>query len=1037
MQAFYSLIKPIHRGHTWTLLLLVFLGASSLEKAFGQLGEDTTQARLYYEKGRKYGAQALYDSSDYFLDLSAKIYQQHGDSVMYLAGKIEKISNLIYKSDYKAASKMADEVLQEIKRHRKQRYGELAVDIYLDMAGISFRAGEYQDAISYSDSSLQWVQKYLPKDHVKIGVNYNIQAILNRRMGNMEKAITLFDKALANFILNKDNQGIAFVKTNMGNVFEAQGYIRRAEKYYKESVILLKDLYGEEHPNVATCYDNLSNIYLQLQDFEQSAFYANQTIRIVKKVFGDGHEIEGHSYLNLGSLAERKNQLLLAISYTKKAEKIYLAIDNRHHYLIHVYQGLGDLYLKLGKPDSAALFYDQHSRLADVIFKSGSSFQHAIVSSNLAKLDYKNGQKEHALLQYGLSQALLLKNKLAKHPQYSNNLLAMAEIQRPANSRKALEYVDMAINACVDSAYYGSSNLEIPTFNNLYSEINLIKALALKAQLLNNGSVDNYKLASQYYLLIDSVADLVRLTYPREQTKLSFTVFMSDIYNQAFELAYQAYVLQPVEGWIKKALYFSEKRKALILLEQINSKKALKFGQIDSLVQQREVDLQDKMVRIKNEMREAQEQEDPAKLHELSKTLFFIEASYDSLLRYIDKNFEKYYHLNHQIKIASLEQIRLSVLDGETAMLEYFTTPKSSYCIYIDEDTAAIYALGSSETIRNNIFSYLDKIQKIREGYETVAYELYQQLWEPVGLIGQFKKVKVIPSGFISYLPFEMLLSKPSNDQSNKLKPWLIQQYQISYAYSGSFLMNNPVQRHKRAPLALSIAPDFLTNQAGQLQALAGAKEESDVLKHLFAGASLVGQEATESKFKELSGNFSVIHLATHALLDDINPMHSRLVFSQGRDSLNDGYLYNYELYNMDLKADLVTLSACNTGIGTMVEGEGIISLARGFAFAGSPSIVMSLWPAADKVTADLMKSFYENLKFGLDKDEALRLAKIQFLQEQNNLVGHPYYWGSFILMGQTDPIRIKNLYGYYIAFGAILLFGFIWVLRRRAGNQV
>lgn len=165
--------------------------------------------------------------------------------------------------------------------------------------------------------------------------------------------------------------------------------------------------------------------------------------------------------------------------------------------------------------------------------------------------------------------------------------------------------------------------------------------------------------------------------------------------------------------------------------------------------------------------------------------------------------------------------------------------------------------------------------------------------------------------------------------------------------------------------------------------------------------------DATEDAFKENAGRFGIIHLATHVILDDKEPLYSKFVFSRNPNSDEDGFLNLYELYNMKLHANMAVLSACYTGTGKEVKGEGMMSLARGFAYAGCPSVVMSLWAIDDKSTAILVSRFYEGLAQGRSKDAALRDAKLSFIKSRDPVLSNPYYWAGLVTIGNTDPIKL------------------------------
>ena len=157
-----------------------------------------------------------------------------------------------------------------------------------------------------------------------------------------------------------------------------------------------------------------------------------------------------------------------------------------------------------------------------------------------------------------------------------------------------------------------------------------------------------------------------------------------------------------------------------------------------------------------------------------------------------------------------------------------------------------------------------------------------------------------------------------------------------------------------------------------------------------------------------------------HALVDDEDPMNSKLVFTQVRDSLHDSYLHAFEIYNRTIHAELAVLSACNTGYGTLRSGEGLMSLARAFAYAGCPSVIMSHWRVDDRSSSQIMGNFYQYLAKGKDKDEALRLAKLAYLKEASPVYRHPFYWNGFVVMGDVTPLSSEEKGVHYWALGVL-----------------
>ena len=195
------------------------------------------------------------------------------------------------------------------------------------------------------------------------------------------------------------------------------------------------------------------------------------------------------------------------------------------------------------------------------------------------------------------------------------------------------------------------------------------------------------------------------------------------------------------------------------------------------------------------------------------------------------------------------------------------------------------------------------------------------------------------------------------------------------------------------------------------LEPLPGSIDEVLEIAKLLGGEAYTGTSASEGRFKALAGESQIIHLATHAFLDDDDPLMSKLVFSEDLLEGEDGLLNVYELYNMDLNAGMAVLSSCNTGLGEMKGGEGIMSLARAFYYAGVPNIVMTLWTVIDRQSNKLMLGFYKQLSKGRKAEISLRNAKLEFLESAPPRYQHPRYWAGYILVGNPENLFFPRLY--------------------------
>jgi CHAT domain-containing protein len=207
-----------------------------------------------------------------------------------------------------------------------------------------------------------------------------------------------------------------------------------------------------------------------------------------------------------------------------------------------------------------------------------------------------------------------------------------------------------------------------------------------------------------------------------------------------------------------------------------------------------------------------------------------------------------------------------------------------------------------------------------------------------------------------------------------------------------------------------------------QLVRIPGVKEEVSRIAKIKPTDVFLDRRATETNFKHAAANYTILHLAMHTILDDNDPLYSKLAFTQNVDTVNDGFLHTYEIYNMKLNANLAVLSSCGSGYGDFKEGEGIQSLARGFAYAGCPSVLMTLWEVADKSTVGVMERFYFHLGKGLSKSKALQKSKLEFLEQADQLRSNPFFWASYTIIGNSEPIYPSNKWNLLMTIFLLLI---------------
>jgi CHAT domain-containing protein len=372
-----------------------------------------------------------------------------------------------------------------------------------------------------------------------------------------------------------------------------------------------------------------------------------------------------------------------------------------------------------------------------------------------------------------------------------------------------------------------------------------------------------------------------------------------------------------------------------------------------------------------------------------------------------------------------LKEVQSSCLDRNTVFLEYSLGDSSSYLWVITREDHQLFKLPDRKTIQEQIetlrFALLNPKQSNIGFFTQSGFSLYRQIIQPAEqFFSKKSKLVIIPDGILNYLPFELLITEEQQENtegSYSDLPYLVKKYPISYGQSSSVL-KSLIEEQKRAGAAGKSSKkliafgdpvyekkdnvSFITREG--LSRLEHSGIEVEKIASLFPDGdsnTYLREKATEENVKregELA-KFSYIHFATHGLIDEQKPDFSCLVLTQDEDADEDGFLQAAEIFNLNMDADLVVLSACQTGLGKMVRGEGMVGLTRAFMYAGTPSVLVSLWSVSDVSTASFMEKFYSQLIVGkLTKTEALQKAQLSLIKEEQ--YAHPFYWAPFVLIG-------------------------------------
>ncbi len=466
------------------------------------------------------------------------------------------------------------------------------------------------------------------------------------------------------------------------------------------------------------------------------------------------------------------------------------------------------------------------------------------------------------------------------------------------------------------------------------------------------------------------------------------------------------------QKWTEAAFAFAEQAKARAFVDQLAEALADIDAGVDPQLLEDQQILTDNLVWLRDELTVETDRERRAELKEMIREQ---EVEFDRVERDLRERNGAYAQLRYP-EPADLNAVQARLAPGELA-LSYSVGDSSSTVWAIGPDQVSIHLLPVRSELKSNIdvlrLALEDPDAMIAAAYGESASTLYATLIEPMSdLVDAANRVIIMPDDVLNYLPFEALTSATGDSWTGHT--YLLEAAEFAYVPSAT-VWAQLAERQRPEPTMDFFAvgnPDFggtnsLSNLRGTtLEQLPFTAEEVDRIDGLFDDSrtvTLTGQDATESAVRRavLENSYRYVHFATHGLIDDDRPDYSALALSVG-ETPGEGLLQASEIFNMSFDADLVVLSACETGLGQLIQGEGMVGLTRAFMYAGASSLVVSLWSVSDSSTASLMQAFYENLiAQGQSKTRAIQSAKQSLLADEST--AHPFHWAPFIFTGATD----------------------------------
>ncbi|HTI61316.1 CHAT domain-containing tetratricopeptide repeat protein [Mucilaginibacter sp.] len=742
------------------------------------------------------------------------------------------------------------------------------------------------------------------------------------------------------------SSGANLVNITYTRIFTNTHDYSKAKFYARKSIALNKAMFGDSSAELSRSYSLLGNLYSDEGKFDSMLYYSRKVLKIRQAIYPKDHLQIAFCLDDIARTYNNMDKGALALPYQKEVERIYLKnYGPAHSYMAWAYDAEADSYAQMHQFDKAVEYND---RALGLFIPD--------VAKDTAAINRTSGIPFDTYIpDYLTSRVVMYTNRAINSREKSDKIKYLKEAYRVADA------------------------------------------------------TDKYM--QSYTRHFDSPEN-VSTAYQR----------MYDYYKICADIAYRLYQLTGEDRYRNSVLNYAENKRGAFLRSSILNSKAIHFSGVPDVVIKEEA-------AVRSAVTAAAGRDVPKSKKES------VNKAYQQFLDRLAARYSNYYRLKYLPYQLNEKEIQQWLPNDSTAFAEYLFSKERIYILVTTKSKSSVIGLEHKDSVVAQIGN-LRELLKTGDAkkYYQEAYAVYSNLVQPLEqYVKPGSKIIISADGPLSTLSFEALPTRPKPAGNNfDARDFLFNKYNFSYAVSAFSLLNpfNKADSTAEKKQVYFSAPGFddgLKDDYKRYVTSHRQLPDNEYLSYLYQpfmlqlGSQLagkwkvreeMGRHATESDFKSGAPGNNIVQVGSHAILNDIDPMRSCLVFAKelttDKDA-NDGYLYSSEIYNQKINADLVVLTACETGGGLYKEGEGMMSLSYSFEYAGCKSAIMSLWPIDEKAASDITANFYKHVALGESTSDALYHAKKDFLSSADGGLVNPFYWSGLVLLGQNEKIQLEE----------------------------
>ncbi len=816
------------------------------------------------------------------------------------------------------------------------------LDAVIEIASITSSLGMYDQTDQLLAQAQNLATTSFGPNSLEEADVYMAKANIAFEQGQYDQSLNFNFKALDIMKQNDfpENAYYAQVYNNVGQAYDELKDTDLALKYKTMALDLYTKLHGADHHSVAMATGNIGLTYEVIADYDKAIDYLKKSVVIRLKSQQPDDDDIGRDYLNIGLMYLKKNETKTAVDFFEKALAIYDKYDKSiNKAMICNRLSVGYFLLKDMK---RAKEFNQKAIISNVMNFSDTNFD--AIPSGPDMLDY------HESVVACIAKADIYRMQ--------------GDLKSLTKGMDALDAADKILKENVLHLTNSKDRLELATLNAFFTESGML-------------------------------------------------------------LADKLYQVTKNPAYLEKAFYFSERSKSNELFADIQLNRAAGLSRIPKRITVRKEELTRRLNTLRQQVADAYSNKSEELITKLKAQEFDLTKEFESVQAEMEKASPKFRSALNQRTLPAWSDVK-KTLDMKTAIVSYVFTDSAKYILIGNHSKLILKSIPPKTDIERLVRGFAAQVKVQGPALQTITQQLTDILWTPVestlAEFGAIENVIIIPQGPLNFLPFEAL----GKDA------YLIERYTIYYQLSAALLVSQPPGQLRSKPTFIALAPVFEDKETNYVnkscERFVKLSKKTDNTSRAFSlnGDYITPLPETETEVNTINqlntdkgifskiftkeaaseelikkgelANYDYVHFATHGFVNSQYPDLSGLLLTQDKNSSEDGILYTGEILGLTLKAELVTLSACETALGKKIEGEGVRGLTPAFLFAGARSVISSLWKVADESTSLLMIEFYTQLLSGKDKATALKLAKQSLIKDAR--FNHPYYWAPFIQTG-------------------------------------